>query len=222
LTGRFKVIKIITKYFRRSLWAVFLLPLFAGGIVWAASTSKSANGLITPSDPSASTKIEERIAERKNSAPLQLSEERKQQIMKNCAVAQEGMQAIKTKDLAASQKRQSTYSGLATKLATTIDYLERQSINTASLKKSQSAFIKSINSYLSNYVIYKTALDDTIVMSCAKDPVGFDVSLISARQYRQKLSNNIKAIKSTVSDITKALSDAKQDLILTSSQEKGN
>jgi hypothetical protein len=217
---RIKVGKFITKHLKKSFLAVLFLSLAASGAVLAAASTTS-NGIVTPKDPSASTTMPQRIQQRKNSLASQPSEARKQIIIKNCALAQSGMQDIKTKDKVWAKKRSDTYTSLATQLATTIDHLERQHIDTAKLKAAQSIFAKSINQYLSDSIVYKTAMDDVVVMNCVPDPVGFHATLENARNMRGKLSKDAKAIKNALPDLTKALADAKQVLITKSNSDDG-
>ena len=179
-------------------------------MVWAATES---NGLVSPTDPAQSTTMPQRIAQRKNAINAQLTTARQQRLVKQCAVAQTGIQQIKIKDTAAANTRRETYTKLATRLSTIIDRLERQSINTTALKTAQDAFTRAINQYLKNAISYKTAMDDIVIMDCAKDPLGFEATLLSTRQLRARLSSDTARVKTAVPLLTQELDKAKQELI---------
>jgi hypothetical protein len=204
-----------------ALVGVALVPIISG-FAWAASSSVSSTPLITPNDPEQSTTLPQRIAQRKTALKLNLSSVQSADIAKKCAVAQTGLQQIKTKDQTVAANRQQIYSDLATQLNQMVDHLDRQSIDSATLKAAQTKFNNGVNQYLSDYEIYKTAMDDVVVMDCANDPAGFEATLQSARQLRSQLANNTVQVKAAVPALSQALNADKQNLInRTSSTKQG-
>jgi hypothetical protein len=192
------------------LLAIFLIA--TSGVAGAAIVTNQSSSLIFPNDPEQSTSLPQRIAQRKSALKLQLSAAQSQHIAQKCEVAQTGLQDINTKDKAAAQARSQTYSDLAKQLANTIDSLNRQKTNTASLTAAQTTFVRGINQYLTDYEAYKTALDDAVIMDCTADPAGFEASLQDARSLRTNLASDVAKIKSSVPALTQAL-DADKQLI---------
>jgi hypothetical protein len=189
-----------------------ILSSTIGSIVWAISPSIKGP-LITPNDPEQSTTMPQRIAQRKTLYKTNLTATQKQSIVSRCTVAQSALQNIKTKDTANFNNRRDTYTDLAVQLNTIIDHLERQGIDTNSLKIAQKLFNNSINQYLADYVSYKTAMNDVVVMECKADPLGFESTLLNARVFRSKLSADSSFIKSNSISVIKSLSGTKNLLI---------
>ncbi len=180
------------KYIIKGLWQPVVLiavMLLVGGVAMAATTSTSnVGGLTLPQDPSQSTSLPQRIVQRKASLKTALSGPESQRVSKACVLAQTSLQDIKTKDAAAADKR-FVYNDLASRLATNIDHLERQSIDTTKVKAQQATFKNAINKYLADAATYKNTMDDAVVMGCEADPSGFEATLLSARQLRGPASS---------------------------------
>ena len=206
----------IRKLLQVPLIGLIVIPI--GSVTFAATSSISSSGpLIVPSDPEQSTTLPQRLTQRKSTLKLQLSNAQLQSITKNCSVAQTGLQDIKTRDQTAAQNRTQIYSDLATQLATAINNLDNQSIDTTSLKAAQTQFDNAINKYLSDSIAYKTTMDDAVVMDCASDPNGFEATIQSARSLRTQLANDASQIKSTIPQLVQALATEKEALIKSSS-----
>jgi hypothetical protein len=202
---------------------VTLLALFVfEGVTLAAQTtsngnsSASGNAVVTPNDPEQSTTLPQRITQRKNTIKTKVSNAQLQTIAKKCAIAQTGLQDIKTKDKSKIEDRRQAYTDLASKLSTIIGHLERQNIDVTNLKSEQVKFNSNINQYLTDAETYKTALDDAVVMDCAADPAGFEATLVGARQLRSQLSNDSAQVKSEAAVLSKTLTDTKSTLIKSS------
>lgn len=189
-----------------SILGVFLLSC---GTALAATSSNDSNPLTTPTDISQTSSLPDRLAQRKSALKLQISSERSQKLVKNCVSAQTRLKNIGTKDKSSADKRQETYTDLATRLNTIVRRLEIQGTDVSELKSAQSKFNSSINQYLSDMQTYKTTMDDIVVMDCKTDPSGFEATLTTARQLRAKLANDVSQIKSLKSELTDALSKAK-------------
>jgi hypothetical protein len=201
--------KILSQKYLLSLIVVIAGAVIAGGVVLAASD----NPLIIPTDPEQATTLPQRLAQRKAAFKVQLNATQQQVIKSKCSLGQTGLQDIKTKDSAAATTRLQVYSDLAIQLANIIDHLKRQSIDTTKLAAAQKQFNDTINTYLSDAVAYKTAMDDTVVMDCAADPAGFEASLMAARQLRTQLASDVAKIKSSRAGLITVLNDSQQALI---------
>jgi hypothetical protein len=208
----------IKENFKKAVIPIFvLLSLLVGGI----AVAENSNGLITPKDPADSSTLPQRITERKNTYGTQLTAEKRKKIISQCAVAQTGMQQIKTKDSPAAKVREETYTKLATQLAIIVDHLERQSVETKGLENAQTAITKVINKYLDDAIKYKTAMDDVVIMDCKKDPEGFQATLTSARNLRTALKTDATKIKSAAPEIEQNLNSLKA-ILIKEKQSTGN
>lgn len=194
--------------------AIVLVVATGSGIAVAATTSNSSLGpLVAPNDPEQSTTLSQRVDQRKNATKVRLSASQANNIAQKCVTAQTGLQQIGAKDKAAAQTRTQTYSALATQLTNTVDQLQRQNVDTASLQTVQTQFNNSINQYLSDNATYKAAMDDAVVMDCASDPTGFEATLQTARQLRAQLASDAAKVKAILPQLTQDLNNAKEALI---------
>jgi len=203
---------------KKGLWlgiGAGLTLLTLCGVALAANNDP----LVIPNDPEQSTTMSQRVAQRESTFKVHLSATQQQGIKSKCTVAQTGMQNLLTKDIAATNNRRQVYSDLAAQLATIIDHLKRQSIDTNQVVNAQKQFNDAINAYLTDSVTYKTAMDDSIVIDCVNNPVGFEASLLASRQLRGQLAVDVAKIKTTRPALTKVLNNAQQALIKSTNQK---
>ncbi len=179
--------------------------IFGGGVLAVAATPST-----TPQD---STTLPERLAQRKAAYKVQLTAAQQKDIASKCQVAQTGLQQLKTKESPNQAKRQQIYADLTKQLATTIDHLKRQSINTVQVEANQAKFVAAVNQFYADAASYDLAVDDTIITDCVTDSAGFRASLLDARQLRTQLSTDSAAIKATVPALKTSLTVAQQALI---------
>jgi hypothetical protein len=182
----------------------------AGGIAFAATSNNTDTSASNNSTSSAL--LSQRTALRKAELNIQLSQSQTQALAQKCTAAQKALQAIKTKDEARIDKRKQAYTKLSAKLNEAVTGLQKQGANIESLKLQQQAFNTQANQYLIDAQTYATTLNDLVLLDCTKDPTGFEVTLLSARQLRTQLINDYALIKDTSVSLAKNLTDAEASL----------
>lgn len=196
------MVKQKRRHLIRLIIAGLLLAPLAGGAVFAAASSSSP----------AATTLSQRLTLRQQTLAVHLTNAQFQNIAKKCSQAQTTLQKIKAKDTAIAESRRQTYTNADTKLSAVVDSLERQGIDTASLKVSQTKLNSAINQFLNDSESYKTALDDITAMDCTKDPIGFEATLMDARRLRTQLAKDSLQIKALIPVLTKDLAASKSAL----------
>jgi hypothetical protein len=142
-------------------------------------------------------------------------------IAKNCAASQKLVKSIAAQDKNNTNKRQTVYTNVSTRLSQVIGSLSKQGIDSTELKTIQAQFNDSANQYLTDAATYKTAMEDLSTMDCAADPAGFEATLASARQLRLKLAGEAGQIASAKSALVKALAKTANVLSAGSGQGGG-
>jgi hypothetical protein len=175
--------------------------------------SASGNGPLTfPSDPSQTTTIEQRIAQRKTITKITINAATAQTIAAKCALAQTAIGVVKTKDSTAREVRTQAYTNMAVRLNQIVENLGNQGFDASDVSSAQQKFNTNINRYLSDAQNYKTTMEDLVNMDCGKDPAGFSASLTMARSLRSQLAGDVTAIKDSFKDVSKVLNDVKKYL----------
>jgi hypothetical protein len=164
----------------------------------------SASAFAQNSSDSSQLKLSDRVATRKNSLNLQLSAAQSQKITKNCVAAQSILKNI-AKDKTALDNRQEVYADLSTRVTTTLRLLQLQKVDIEDLKNIQTQFDRTINQYIADASTYQESVNDAIAIDCLSDPVGFDATLVSARQLRVRLTDDTSKIKAARSLLVQAL-----------------
>lgn len=191
---------------------VLALSLTVGGASWVSAHTANSP-LITLPDPEESTTLSQRVAQRKNTASLKLTDSQIQNIAGRCAAAQTRLKNVQTKDKSIADNRHQTYEGVATQLDAIINRLQNQNVDTAQLKTAQAKFNNAINKYLADALSYKTAIDDAVLVKCAADPQGFEATLQEARKLRVQLAKDSEQVKAQVPGLADALTGAKNSLL---------
>jgi hypothetical protein len=186
--------------------------VFASYGVANAQTTVLAN-LVIPSSPEDTTTIDQRLATRKTTYKDQLPASANTDIAAKCVLAQSALTDVRKKDSKAAAIRLEAYQDLAKRLSYLVDNLSGQGVDAAQLLEAQNKFVASINQYLADAEVYKTAMDDAINVQCKNDPAGFKASVLEARKYRLRLATDVAGVKTNLSNLRTALSQERQILI---------
>jgi hypothetical protein len=190
--------------------AVFLslMTIQSGAIAQTLGNSP----LTFPADPAQNSTIDQRVAQRKTITKLQLNPTSAKDVSLKCPVAQTAIGAAKTKDSTGREVRLQAYINVANRLNQIIENLSIQGFDASDITAVQQKFNDTINRYLNDAQNYKTAMDDLVIIDCAKDPTGFAATLQQARTLRNQLSGDVTGIKNNFKDVEKSLNDVKKYL----------
>jgi hypothetical protein len=192
------------KFYLQLLLAAFVLLVVARGAAYAANPTSNVS--------TKPTALQQRVSQRKSSLNTQLTSLQAQILTSKCSPAQDILSKVKSKDNTTAEKRKQTYTELSAKVSSVTDILQKKGIDTTALKNAKDEYNSAANQYLIDSDSYKTAIEDVVSIDCKSDPAGFEATLVSSRQLRAKLATDSSQIKNKISEITKILASAKEEL----------
>jgi small-conductance mechanosensitive channel len=194
----------------------FTIPILAfifltGGVTLAVASS-SNNSASTQTDSGQINDLSSRVALRKTTYSVNLSKTQLAVLTSRCQPAQVKLKSIQDKDTMMATSRHDAYAELSTQLNKLIDNLEQQNTDDIELKSAAGKFNSAISKYTEDATSYKASLDDLMAMNCKTDPIGFEATLLNARELRAQLSKDAEDIKAVSTSVTEKLATTKEAL----------
>lgn len=142
----------------------------------------------TPPQPTAAGgTIDQRIAQRKAERGTVLSDTDSKRLVSSCARVQDKLRTIQTAAVPNLQNYLDTYHKVDARLWLVTGKLKLAKQDTFELEKQRLAFVDKVNAFEATDNSYQQVLDDSIVINCQADPVGFQALLDTARLYQDQL-----------------------------------
>jgi hypothetical protein len=200
---------ILTKKLMIIAGLALALPVLAIGykasatIVLNVPTTSAQNGTLA-----------QRLAQHKTAykAQLNLSLADQKTLAGKCEAAQTALTNLNNHDKPILDNRFQIYNSVVGSLSQLSDNLSAQGISSPGLATAQAKFVDTINKYLTDTASYQTAVQDTIALDCASDPIGFKASLLEVRKLRAQLLSDAGAIKVLQPSVKTAVNDVKKSL----------
>lgn len=156
-----------------------------------------------PATPPAGSNASQRLAQRKAERNVQLNAQDTKRLVDTCKIGQEKLGVLKSNSNQTFINRQKEYQNIDADVWVIIGKLKLAGKDTFQLEKQLAAFTDAITTFKAVVANYQQALDDTIVINCQADPVGFKALLDTTRLYYADILNRSKGIRTYVTDTIK-------------------
>lgn len=143
-------------------------------------------------------------------ASVQISDQQAAQVRQACKPAQSILQRLQTTDVATRVNRGQIYENLLNRLITPFD--SRVSLNrydATALNGAAIAIGQKFTQFKTDYVQYSDDFSQLLTYNCQSDPRGFYAVLVTTRNDRTAVSNDINNIKSAIDRYTGAFTSFK-------------
>jgi hypothetical protein len=147
--------------------------------------------------------IKARVEERKAKHKLALGEAQKKILALKCKRAQGLINGLSQKASALQTNRARVYDDITDRLTKLIEKLQAKGADTTELEENLAEYKTKVGAFKTNLAAYKLALEDMKDMDCIEDPEGFKASLEEARDIRDAMKEDAKAIRQYVVTVIK-------------------
>lgn len=154
-----------------------------------------------------------RLDKLKTKYKVNLQAAEKQSLKTKCKPAQSLVAKLNTKFGNSVTTRTKAYEKLEQRLDKLVEKLKVKEVNTATLEQQITELKAKITTYKTDLDAYKQSLTDLKDVDCAADPDAFQAALEASRAAHQKLTDDVKAIRTYLVDTIKpTLQTIKQQL----------
>jgi chromosome segregation ATPase len=147
--------------------------------------------------------LKQQLEKRKAAMKVKLSNAEKQRLQARCKNSQGMASNLKGKINGVETSRSHVHENMVARLIKLSEKLNKQGVDTAALDAEIVALQEKIITFKADLEEYKTAVAELRDMDCAQDPEAFKASLEAARAAREKISVDVKGIRTYVNDAVK-------------------
>lgn len=137
----------------------------------------------SPADTPAGSSFDQRVAQRKKERSIVLSDLDNARLVGTCTSAQNKLRTFEVGMVPALAYRNKIYQQIDAKIWVTIGQLKLASSDTFSLEKDRMKLVDDSTAFQTLSSSFTQALDDTELINCKADPVGFKALLETDRLY---------------------------------------
>lgn len=156
-----------------------------------------------PKAPPAGSSHEQRLEQRKKERAIVLEDVDARRLEQRCKGAQTNLIAIQQEVTTVADARRKKYDTIDAKLWVTIGQLKLAGADTFDLQKYQTEYLKQVAAFNTLTKDYLQTLDDTVVINCEADPVGFKALLETNRLYLKQIREQSEVIRLYLVDTVK-------------------
>ncbi len=187
----------------RLLLAAGLLALTLGIAPLALATESTDEDTSTSSSEKDEASLNKRIEALKKKLRITLKESEKTRLKARCLPAQALVKKVHTRFGNKVVTRTQAYSELSKVLDKLVEKLKAKEANTTTLESYIAVLKTKIAVYETDLADYKQKLSDLKDMDCKADPEAFKAALEAARTARDKLIQDITAVRTYVKETIK-------------------
>lgn len=184
-----------------------------------SSTAGQSGAQQPPANPPADGTLEQRVQQRKQERAVSVDQKEQSRLSSRCVKAQSELRSIQQKAASIAEDRAKTYHKIDAELWIIIGQLKLAEKETSKLEQKRSQLAQKIAAFRTTGNNYRQALDDTVLINCQADVLGFKAMLDTTRIYHKQwheLTINIKNL--ITNDVKTVLSAHVKDLQGTQSQ----
>jgi hypothetical protein len=197
---------------------IVLSTLLVAGISIGHSIAEQA-----PADPPPGGTLAQRVDQRKKERAIVLDKKEQTRLVGQCVKTQSKLRSIQQSAATIADNRAKTYLHIDADLWIVIGQLKLDDKDTFNLEKNRSQLASKVAAFVSTGTKYRQALDDTVVVNCEADIVGFKAMLDTTRIYYKQWSDQAEGIRLyVVNDIKNALSEYVKELQASETSGGGN
>jgi len=178
----------------------------AGAIVAITLLCTSAGIAVAasaPADPPAGGTLQQRVDQRKQEQAITLSANDQKRIVSNCVLSQAKVRAVQTATVNTVASYTKVYGVIDANLWGIVGQLKLAGKDTYVLEKDHLDFVAKVAAFQATATNYQQSLDDTVLMNCSADPVGFESLVFTARAYYAQLRSEADGINDNVVNVIK-------------------
>lgn len=202
--------------------AVLVAPILSLGVVSAHDTGATHPhpGQVAQTTPTTTSTegqteltgdqkaaIKQRVEQRKAEMKIRISTAEKQRLQSRCKNAQQGsISSLRGRIKGIETSREQVYDNLVDRLTKLSDKVEGKGADVAELETQITELKTKIEGFKTDLDAYKLSVSDLADMDCSSSPANaeaFKASLEAARAAREKVSQDVVAIKSYVNETIK-------------------
>jgi len=182
-------------------------------VFMVAGITTVATAQVGPAASPPGSTFDQRLAQRKNERKIVLEEKDVKRLVSQCSRAQTELRKVQTEVRQLSSRRTETYRTVDGKLWMAVGLLKLGGVDTFKLERQRAAYIQNVEGFQTIIKEYQQAIDDTVVINCGADPIGFKALLDTSRIYQTQLINQSATIRNLlVNEIKPTLSEHTTDL----------
>lgn len=147
------------------------------------------------------------------SDPAAISDDQAANVRQNCKQAQSVLQRLQNTDVATRVNRGRIYENLINRLITPFN--NRVNVNrydASALALATSQITAQFAAFKSDYSTYENSFSSLLSFNCEADPRGFYSLLVTTREGRTKVSDDIGALDTAISGYTSAFTDLRRGI----------
>ena len=189
----------------------------AGLVAYAEEGSNSGSGDTSNSETTETgdnkKSLELRLAEKKAKLAEKISAAEQAKLKSRCKSAQGKLTSTSSRIKGVKGSREKVYGNLVERLTKLSAKIKAKGLDTSTLDSQIADLKEMIDTFKANMTEYEQTIADLVAMDCAADPEAFKAALESARDGREALVSEAKAIKDYVNNTIKpTLKDLKKQL----------
>lgn len=200
------------RFLTLGIGAFVAVPFVSGAIVFAhaGETHTTVAQQETTTRPPDNTTdpakaLQERLEKRKAELKIRLSAAEKTKIQTKCKASQGVVSSVKGRVKGIETSRSQVYANITTRLTDLSEKLKNKGVDTAGLDAAIAELKKKIETFNTDFSVYKQAVSDLADMDCNIDPDGFKASLQISRTAQETASKDAKEVRAHVNDTIKPL-----------------
>ncbi len=172
-------------------------------VVSACLIAARAYAATAPGTPPPGSTATLRLAQRKAERNITLDDKDSKRLLTTCKVGQDKISLLKGSTNQSFISRQKEYNNIIGDMWVVTGKLKLAGKDTFQLEKELATLTDKINNFQATRLNYQQALDDTVVVNCQADIVGFKALLETDRLYYADLQAKSKDISSYITDSIK-------------------
>ena len=142
---------------------------------------------------------------------MTLSEAQKTAIMQNCSKIKDALQKVQKDDSRARVYLGGYYEIILSKFIIPLNVrLVENNLSTAGLVENQNKLAEAKSDFVNDFVTYQKDLETLTTTDCKSEPDKFYTELLSARKKRQNVADEVKKMRSLVTNNIKLVQDLKE------------
>lgn len=143
----------------------------------------------------------------------QLSSKKRDQISENCGSIRQSLKLLQRSDARTRTYYGAIYETALSKYITPLNLrLVKNDLSSVALINLQTALATSRSNFSADYIDYSKSLEELIAIDCRLEPEAFYNKLVSTREKREVLQDDVKTISTLLTNSVKSVEIIKENL----------
>lgn len=164
-----------------------IAPLLLLSVLVVSDLSTPVLAATTPGLPAPGSTFDQRLTQRKQEQNVQLDSKTQMHLQQTCNSAQGIIRKLQGTTTSTVANHNAAYTKVDATLWVDIGQLKLANLNTFTLEQQHTTLVQKIATFQAVAVNYQQTLDDTLVINCQADVVGFQALINTNRAYYQQV-----------------------------------